>query len=175
MSVAAHHVSAAGSVCRKRLFAFVQQRTKSKEKRRKETKSLRCRALMQVPEAAHTDLVCHSEAALSALLWFDGDSKPQNQRDYEQKKVQCRHSWASIIQINAHVYFTRSGLHSTGTTALLDKGQQVCRQPCIALPLMSLMIPTFLKLMGNTWVEVCGCEWEGEGEGRGVHRRDWGD
>ena len=31
-----------------------------------------------------------------------------------------------------------SVLHSTSTTALLDKGQQVCKQPCIALPLMLL-------------------------------------
>ena len=31
-----------------------------------------------------------------------------------------------------------SVLHSTSTTALLDKGQQVCRQPRVASPLMLL-------------------------------------
>ena len=34
------------------------------------------------------------------------------------------------------LHCSTSVLHSTSTTALLDKGQQVCRQPCIALPLL---------------------------------------
>ena len=39
---------------------------------------------------------------------------------------------ASVLQ------YSTSVLHSTSTTALLDKGHQVCRQPCTALPLMLL-------------------------------------
>ena len=44
--------------------------------------------------------------------------------------IQAAH--ASVLQ------YSTSVLHSTSTTALLDKGHQVCGQPCIALPLMLL-------------------------------------
>ena len=38
--------------------------------------------------------------------------------------------------------YSTSVLHSISTTALLDKGHQVCKQPYIALPLMLLKSTT---------------------------------
>ena len=47
---------------------------------------------------------------------------------------------ASVLHYNTSV------LHSTSTIALLDKGHQVCRQPCIALPLLTMLVSANLSL-----------------------------